>query len=260
MKRIEIPGYDTDGVILSSSIPTWFEYVDAISGSSQDEPGLETFVSGWSGYLPSSSLHCGIVDLSSNASPRYCHIACENPQTFTIFTGSTGAPFSGAFPIWLDFTDIANGEDVTPPTLTAITDYTFKFDLPSPPRYCRGTIYAGHNANPQYLKVIMDSNRATITNFDPPVNNDIYSNSYIYCDITDDSGEFDSIILLARFSGSKTECVYTSEEGFETGYAEYSATSSLSTGSRFAIRRDDGWHKKPYLVPFIYDEEGKLTP
>ena len=261
MKKRKIPGYDDDGVPLTTGTPSWLEYLDATDGSSPGDPALDAFSNGWTGYTPTALAHCGIIDCGEGSFPRYVHVACESPQTF-IALDTDGNLISGATPAWLFFKNINTDADVTPPTISSVpgSSYIHRFSLLDPPEYCYGTIDLGSSASPQYLGVLTDSERAIIGNFSPPVGDSLAPVDSVTCDITDDSGRFTSILLMARFAGKPSEVVYTSSDGFEPGYDLFSTVASITDGIRLVIRRQWGWHAAPTLRPILIDEDGQETP
>lgn len=82
------------------------------------------------------------------------------------------------------------------------------------------------------------------------------SSTAVVVDITDVAG-LDDVLITATYDDAAEEVVY-SNGAFSDAYST-SGTGSVSNGTRFTMRRDDGWRTDPNFHFRATDDEGNAT-
>jgi len=89
-----------------------------------------------------------------------------------------------------------------------------------------------------------------ITNFFPSVNTAIGRTDFVQFDVTDDTGEFTIVIVLARFTDGTCECVWDGD-AFTAFYLAGSSKVAIDCGWRYTVRRAGGWLTTPVSIQVI---------
>ena len=97
-----------------------------------------------------------------------------------------------------------------------------------------------------------------VGNLTPAVGTPIYPTTALQFDVTDDSGLFTAVIVMASFSDGSYEVVYDSAQ-FATKYLT-SAVASIAGGFRFVVRRTGGWVSAPTIKVVSVDTAGAGNP
>ena len=106
----------------------------------------------------------------------------------------------------------------------------------------------------------IDSFPPVIDNFDPDENVAISRTDPVAFDVTDNSGQFATIIVHVRFlEDGLCECAYNGLS-YESRYAAGSSRVGIANGGRFTVRRTGGWASTPiqFIITAV-DAAGNTT-
>lgn len=103
--------------------------------------------------------------------------------------------------------------------------------------------------------VDIDRSPPTIQNFSPAVGTPIQPDSTISFDVTDNSGLRKVLIAVSFNNVIGVEVAYDGTI-FRPPYASGSSRTTISGGSRYAIKRDGGWPAAPTFEVFAIDTAG----
>jgi len=100
-----------------------------------------------------------------------------------------------------------------------------------------------------------DTTKPVISNFSPEPGTPINPNDVISFDITDDSGDFTRILIVAQFSRVK-EVVHDGDEFSFVYQTNQSVVEEIEGGYHYEITRLGGWPAEVVFIPFAIDAAG----
>lgn len=117
--------------------------------------------------------------------------------------------------------------------------------------------------SPGYLEFIpappappVDESVPVVANFNPTPGTPIARTAPIAFDVTDDSGDFRRIFVVAFFPATGATEVVHDGDSFRGHYAAGSARTMIASGFRFTVLRTGGWPGAPTIQTFAIDRAG----
>lgn len=95
-----------------------------------------------------------------------------------------------------------------------------------------------------------------VSNFSPVVASAISATTPLQFDVTDDSGLFRDLIVLANFASLEIYEVVHADGAFAPNYAVLSNRSPITGGFHYNVLREGGWPSSPTFVVKAIDLEG----
>lgn len=125
----------------------------------------------------------------------------------------------------------------------------------------RGT--AARALSPGYLLFIpappappADTTAPTVTNFEPAPGTPIARTAAVSFDVTDESGDFRRIFIVAFFPATGIAEVVHDGDAFRGYYAANSSRTMIAAGFRYSVLRTGGWPAAPTIQTFAIDRAG----
>lgn len=101
-----------------------------------------------------------------------------------------------------------------------------------------------------------DTSPPTVANFAPAPGTPIARGAPIAFDVTDDSGTFRRIFVMAHFPRLGVTEVIHDGDGFRGPYAAASARAFIAYGFRYSVLRGGGWPDAPTILVHAIDASG----
>lgn len=95
-----------------------------------------------------------------------------------------------------------------------------------------------------------------VGNFDPPAGTAILKTTPISFDVTEDSGEFGRIFVVAFYPATGISELIHDGDGFRGYYAATSSRQAIAGGFRYTVLRSRGWPSAPTIQTFAVDRAG----
>jgi hypothetical protein len=105
--------------------------------------------------------------------------------------------------------------------------------------------------------IIGDTTLPVVDNYSPAVGSTVNEADPIFFDVTDNSGEFASIVIAIK-QGPATELVHDGSD-FVPPYLDLSSRDNIADGFRYRIRRTDGWIDTVVQSAFVVDASGNVA-
>lgn len=100
-----------------------------------------------------------------------------------------------------------------------------------------------------------DVTNPVVANFSPPAGSVLERNQAVSFDVTDDSGLFARVLVLAIFTTGLWEVVHDGD-AFSPAYVAASARSAIGSGYHFSVVRGGGWFADPTIRVIPIDASG----
>jgi hypothetical protein len=113
-----------------------------------------------------------------------------------------------------------------------------------------GAIVALSSGDPDVTNPVVD-------NYSPAIGSTLNEADPIFFDVTDNSGQFASIIIAIK-QGDATEVVHDGTDFLEP-YDDLSGRSNIAEGFRYRIRRSGGWVDRVVQSAFVVDAAGNVA-
>lgn len=104
--------------------------------------------------------------------------------------------------------------------------------------------------------VVPDQTPPEVTNFTPAPGSQLARTDSIGFDVTDDSGSFIRIFVVAFFPATGDQEVIHDGLTFVGRYNGFSSRVPVANGFRYTVSRSDGWPYAPTIRVFPIDEAG----
>jgi hypothetical protein len=101
-----------------------------------------------------------------------------------------------------------------------------------------------------------DTTAPSVANFTPASGSAISRTTPIAFDVTDDSGQFRRIFVVATFAATGACEVIHDGERFRGFYAANSSRMLIAQGFRYTVARTGGWPAAPIIQTFAMDASG----
>lgn len=101
-----------------------------------------------------------------------------------------------------------------------------------------------------------DTTAPSVGNFTPVSGSAISRTTSITFDVTDDSGQFRRIFVVASFAATGACEVIHDGDGFRGFYAASSSRKLIAHGFRYTVARTGGWPAAPAIQAFAMDASG----
>ena len=101
-----------------------------------------------------------------------------------------------------------------------------------------------------------DTTAPSVGNFTPASGSAISRTTPITFDVTDDSGQFRRIFVVASFAATGACEVIHDGDGFRGFYAASSSRVLVANGFRYTVARTGGWPSAPAIQTFAMDASG----
>lgn len=101
-----------------------------------------------------------------------------------------------------------------------------------------------------------DTAAPLVGNFSPAVGTPISKGTSISFDVTDDSGAFRKIFVVAFFPDTGVSELIHDGDGFRGFYAATSSRRAVTRGFRYTVLRGSGWPAAPTIQTFAIDLAG----
>jgi len=95
-----------------------------------------------------------------------------------------------------------------------------------------------------------------VGNFDPPAGTAILKTTPVSFDITEESGEFGRIFVVAFYAATGVSELIHDGDGFRGYYAATSSRQVIAGGFRYTVLRSRGWPSAPTIQTFAVDRAG----
>jgi hypothetical protein len=122
---------------------------------------------------------------------------------------------------------------------------------------------AARPLSPSYLLFVpqppappVDTSVPVVGNFNPTPGTPIARTGPISFEVTDDSGDFRRIFVVAFFPATGVTEVVHDGDGFRGHYAAGSSRSMIAGGFRYTLLRTSGWPGAPTIQTFAIDRAG----
>lgn len=102
----------------------------------------------------------------------------------------------------------------------------------------------------------VDATAPAVGNFNPAPGTPIARTGPVSFDVTDDSGDFRRIFVVAFFPATGVTEVVHDGDGFRGFYAASSSRMMISAGFRYTVLRSGGWPAAPTIQTFAIDRAG----
>jgi hypothetical protein len=102
----------------------------------------------------------------------------------------------------------------------------------------------------------IDAAPPVVGNFDPAPGTAIARTGSVTFDVTDDSGDFRRIFVVAYFPATGVAEVVHDGDGFRGFYAAKSSRTMIAGGFRYTLLRSGGWPGAPTIQTFAIDHAG----
>ena len=102
----------------------------------------------------------------------------------------------------------------------------------------------------------VDATAPTVGNFSPAPGTAIARTGPVSFDVTDESGDFQRIFVVAFFPATGVTEVVHDGDGFRGFYAASSSRTMIAAGFRYAVLRSGGWPAAPTIQTFAIDRAG----
>jgi len=102
----------------------------------------------------------------------------------------------------------------------------------------------------------VDTTAPVVGNFSPPAGTPIAKLTPITFEVTEDSGDFQRIFVVAFFPTTGLVEVIHDGDGFRGFYAANSARAMIAGGFRYTVLRSGGWLGAPTIQTFAVDRSG----
>ena len=249
--EIRFTAFDFNKAPLPGLSPAWISYRDAATGlpisPAPSITGLGTNGQYVTGRLDGS---CGFVDMGATASPRYLFFGPNN--TFGAFSSADWTPLAGLSPTWIEFLD-TGGNPITPPLIAEVGDGAYRA---SSGILGSGIIDLSPLSDPEFLAYDSSfDSTPTIVNIVPAVGTSISASTPLSFDVTDSSGLFRRIIVVASFPQLRIQEIVHDGDAFGPWYQQ-SIRSTISGGFHYSVLRLGGWPASPTLEAFAIDRSG----
>lgn len=103
---------------------------------------------------------------------------------------------------------------------------------------------------------VPDTTPPVVSNYDPAQNTAISSTTAIEFDVTDETGQFCSIMVTAFFANTGAWEVIHTGSAFSPTYLAGSGRSVITNGFHYIVRRTGGWSLSPTIITFAVDAGG----
>ncbi len=101
----------------------------------------------------------------------------------------------------------------------------------------------------------IDADPPIVNNFSPSNSSPLAKGQAISFDVTDNSGAFRRIIVIAAYPTGEVEVVYDGSN-FRGFYAVKSSRSLITRGFHFSVLRSNGWPSAPTITVYAIDQKG----
>lgn len=202
----------------------------------------------------------GFFDGGSTASPRYQTMVASDDNMFawhllnqdgTVYTGSLTGHAIGLY-------DDSLGVARTAPAIVTVTgSFLFSASPSSSDTNITVRIDAPSDALPSYWTTSIASSSQispVISNFVPQTGSQIYFTSSLQFDVTDNSGMFLYVVVMASYSSGLYEVIHDGSKFADIYLA--SVRSEITGGYRFSLSREDGWPGSPSIAIKAIDTTG----
>lgn len=102
----------------------------------------------------------------------------------------------------------------------------------------------------------VDATAPTVGNFNPAPGTPIARTGPVSFDVTDESGDFRRIFVVAFFPATGVTEVVHDGDGFRGFYAASSSRTMIAAGFRYTVLRSGGWPAAPTIQTFAIDRAG----
>lgn len=102
----------------------------------------------------------------------------------------------------------------------------------------------------------VDATAPAVGNFSPAPGTPIARTGPVSFDVTDDSGDFRRIFVVAFFPATGVTEVVHDGDAFRGFYAASSARTMIAAGFRYTVLRSGGWPAAPTIQTFAIDRAG----
>jgi hypothetical protein len=102
----------------------------------------------------------------------------------------------------------------------------------------------------------VDATAPAVGNFSPAPGTPIARTRAVSFDVTDESGDFRRIFVVAFFPATGVTEVVHDGDGFRGFYAASSSRTMIAAGFRYAVLRSGGWPAAPTIQTFAIDRAG----
>lgn len=122
---------------------------------------------------------------------------------------------------------------------------------------------AARPVSPGYLAFIppppappADTTAPSVANFTPAAGTPIARTAAVSFDVTDESGDFRRIFVVAFFPATGVAEVVHDGDAFRGYYAASSSRTMIASGFRYSVLRTGGWPAAPTIQTFAIDRAG----
>jgi len=102
----------------------------------------------------------------------------------------------------------------------------------------------------------VDRTAPVVGNFSPPPGTPIAKTTPVSFDVTEDSGDFQRIFVVAFFPATGLTEVIHDGDAFRGHYAATSSRTAIGGGFRYTVLRSGGWPAAPTIQTFAADRAG----
>lgn len=104
-----------------------------------------------------------------------------------------------------------------------------------------------------------DTTAPVVANVTPAANTEIEADTPVQFDVTDDSGEFHSLFVVASFPATGDQEVIHDGTTFAPRYVASSVRTVISGGFQYTVLRTGGWPNAPTIRVFPVDSSGNIS-
>ena len=117
-------------------------------------------------------------------------------------------------------------------------------------------IFHGLGLGPAVPPPVVDTTPPVVSNYSPLPGTSLSSTDSISFDVTDDSGAFHCLFVVARFNSTGDRDVVHVGVSFSPKYVATSSRAAITDGFRYTVRKAGGWPASPTFEVFAVDAGG----